>query len=131
MQAKGQDVLIKAFIQMCDKGLKDWRLILAGGSLAEEKENQFLKELKRQAMNYPIEFLVNIDFEGLRNIYGKAKIFWHAAGFGIEEEKEPYRVEHFGITTVEAKAAGCVPVVIDKGGLREIVRHQVGERWQT
>jgi glycosyltransferase involved in cell wall biosynthesis len=40
--------------------------------------------------------------------------------------------EHFGITTVEAMAAGCVPVVIDKAGQREIVRHGTdGYRWTT
>lgn len=30
-------------------------------------------------------------------------------------------MEHFGITVVEAMAAGCVPVVINKGGLKEII----------
>ena len=40
--------------------------------------------------------------------------------------------EHFGITTVEAMAAGCVPVVIDKADQREIVRHVTdGYRWTT
>jgi glycosyltransferase involved in cell wall biosynthesis len=34
------------------------------------------------------------------------------------------------MTTVEAMAAGCVPVVIDKAGQREIVRDgQDGYRW--
>jgi glycosyltransferase involved in cell wall biosynthesis len=33
---------------------------------------------------------------------------------------------------VEAMAAGCVPVVIDKAGQREIVRHGTdGYRWTT
>jgi len=30
-------------------------------------------------------------------------------------------LEHFGITTVEAMAAGCVPLVYDSGGQAEIV----------
>jgi len=34
------------------------------------------------------------------------------------------------MTTVEAMAGGCVPVVIDRAGQREIVRHGVdGYRW--
>ena len=32
-------------------------------------------------------------------------------------------MEHFGITTVEAMAGGCVPVVIGKGGQTEVVEH--------
>ena len=129
MQAKRQDVLIEAFSQMVKKGLRNWRLVLIGGSLG--KKNDYLAQLKEKARGLPVEFLVNVPFEVLKTYYGKAKIFWHAAGFGIEEEKYPYRVEHFGMTTVEAMAAGCVPIVIDKGGLREIVRRGVGERWRT
>ncbi len=37
--------------------------------------------------------------------------------------------EHFGITIVEAMSAGCVPVVHDSGGPREIVDKTVGFRW--
>ena len=33
----------------------------------------------------------------------------------------PEKFEHFGITTVEAMSAGCIPVVIDRGGQKEIV----------
>ena len=131
MQAKRQDVLIRAFIEMISRGLRGWKLVLIGGSLQAPEKNQYLRELKQMAEGYPIEFLVNAPFEVLKGYYQKAKIFWHAAGFGIDEEKEPYRVEHFGITTVEAMAAGCVPVVIDKGGLREIVRRGAGERWKS
>jgi len=131
MQAKRQDVLIKAFRQMVDEGLKDWQLVLVGGSLQEPAENQFLKQLKDQAKGYKIKFLVNASFPTLRQFYSKAKIFWHAAGFEIDDRRQPHRVEHFGITPVEAMAAGCVPIVMDKGGLKEIVRRGVGERWRT
>jgi len=131
MQAKRQDVLIRAFIEMINQGLKGWKLVLIGGSLQAPEKNQYLKELKQMAEGYPIEFLVNASFGTLKDYYQRAKIFWHAAGFGVDEEKEPHRVEHFGITTVEAMAAGCVPVVIDKGGLREIVRREAGERWKS
>jgi glycosyltransferase involved in cell wall biosynthesis len=36
------------------------------------------------------------------------------------------------MTTVEAMAGGCVPVVIDRAGQREIVRHGLdGLRWTS
>ncbi len=97
--------------------------------MVNPRKNKFLQRLKRMAAGYPIDFAVNVSFEQLRDYYRQAKIFWHAAGYGVDEQKQPYRVEHFGMTTVEAMAAGGVPVVIDKGGLREIVRRGVGERW--
>ena len=41
-------------------------------------------------------------------------------------------MEHFGIVVAEAMAAGCVPVVIKKGGVPEIVVHQKnGFLWKT
>lgn len=39
--------------------------------------------------------------------------------------------EHFGITIVEAMSAGCVPVVHDSGGPKEIVTDGTGFRWQS
>ena len=44
----------------------------------------------------------------------------------------PELSEHFGTVTVEAMAARCVPIVINKGGQREIVKHGVsGFLWDT
>ena len=41
-------------------------------------------------------------------------------------------MEHFGISTVEACAAGAVPVVIGKGGQKEIVQDgKNGLLWMT
>jgi len=129
MQAKRQDTLIAVFKQMVDEGLENWRLVLVGGSLV--KTNPYLERLKKQAQGYPIDFIVNASFARLRQEYAQAKIFWHGAGQGVDEEKEPWRAEHFGMATVEAMAAGCVPVVVDKGGLKEIVRRGMGERWRN
>jgi glycosyltransferase involved in cell wall biosynthesis len=39
--------------------------------------------------------------------------------------------EHFGITIVEAMSAGCVPVVHDSGGPKEVVNEETGFRWQN
>ncbi|MFH1601745.1 MAG: glycosyltransferase [Candidatus Shapirobacteria bacterium] len=130
MQAKRQDILIKAFSQLYKRGYKDWKLVLAGGSLGNPENNHFLKSLKKQALGLPVEFLVNASFVELKRNYAQSSFFWHAAGFGVNEEKEPWKTEHFGITTVEAMSAGCVPLVINKGGLREIVRRGEGERWE-
>jgi len=68
----------------------------------------------------------------LRALYSASAIYWHASGFDEDESKEPIKSEHFGITTVEAMASGCVPIVIGKGGQPEIVRDAVdGYLWTT
>ena len=61
----------------------------------------------------------------LEALYGRASIYWHASGLGEDEERHPDRMEHFGITTVEAMSAGAVPVVIGKAGQIETVRHGI------
>lgn len=129
MQAKRQDVLITVFKKMVKEGLSGWKLVLAGGTDIGGKE--YFNQLKYQAKSCPIEFLENPDFEALQKLYSKAKIFWSASGFGIDEDEEPEKVEHFGITIVEAMAAGCIPVVVGKGGSKEIVTPgKTGFLWQ-
>jgi len=130
LQSKRQDVLVEAFKRMIGDGLKGWKLVLAGGSEVGGKE--YVEKLKNLSQGYPIIIKENISFNQLLDLYAKAKIFWLASGFDINEKQTPEKVEHFGMTTVEAMAAGAVPVVIAKGGQREIVeRNKNGLLWQT
>ena len=62
------------------------------------------------AAKYPsVKLLPNVPIEEIRDRLWSAKVYLHA------------RIEDFGISVVEAIAAGCVPVVPDAGGIRETV----------
>ena len=75
--------------------------------------------------------LANLERSRLRQLYAQARIFWHAAGYG-ECDERPELSEHFGMATVEAMSAGCIPVVINKGRQPEIVEHGVsGFLWNS
>lgn len=118
-QAKRQDVLVKAFKKFFDSGFNDWKLVLAGGS--EVGVDDYVRKLRKSAKGYPIRILESPSFSQIKELYGKAKIFWSASGFGVDEKKNPEKVEHFGITIVESMAAGAIPVVFSAGGHKEIV----------
>lgn len=126
--SKKQDVLIRAFIRMQEKVLNHKvKLILAGGLL--DRNREYFETLRYMAKNANIEFYPNISFKDLKVLYSESSIYWHAAGFG---ESEPKRMEHFGISTVEAMSAGCVPIVFNGGGLHEIIRNESeGLLWTT
>lgn len=126
--SKRQDVLIDSFRQLHKETRGKYKLILAGGLRGEGKE---LQKLKARAVGLPVEFSISPSFEDLVSLYARAKIFWHAAGYGVDETKDPGKVEHFGMTTVEAMAAGCVPVVCNKGGQKEIINSGAGFLWDT
>lgn len=118
--SKKHDFLVKVFKKNYDKYFKSWRLIVIGG-LTEKGGEEVLHSLRKTSVGYPIEILVNLPYNDLNELYNKARIYWHAAGFGEDIEDHPERVEHFGITTLEAMAAGVVPIVFDAGGQQEIV----------
>lgn len=127
---KRQDVLVKAFRSLRRfPEAKNWRLVLAG---SDREGKELVGKLRQQAAGLPVEIKTNLSFSELQAEYAKASLFWTATGFGVEEEVKPEAMEHFGITTVEAMAAGCVPVVINKGGQKEIVHaEENGFCWST
>jgi len=127
---KKQNVMIDVFKDMIDKGLKGWSFILAVG-LQEEDKNSFEK-MQAKTKGYPIKFMINKANKELWELYSISKIYWHASGFGEDLENHPEYAEHFGISTVEAMSAGCVPVVINAGGQKEIVEDGInGFVWNT
>jgi glycosyltransferase involved in cell wall biosynthesis len=125
-------VLVQAFKDLVDAGLQGWELHLAGGQMKGREHDAYLENVYQAARGYPIHIHPDISFHELSNLYKQSSIYWHASGYGEDERREPEKFEHFGITTVEAMAAGCAPVVIGKGGQPEIVKHGYnGYLWHT
>jgi len=121
--------MVEFFVQNETK-FPGWRLVVAGFS--GERDRAYFEHICAVAASHRVDILSNLFIYDLKELYQKASIFWHAMGLTVDEAKTPLDVEHFGITTVEAMAAGAVPVVIDKGGQREIVDDGInGFRWKN
>lgn len=127
---KKQSVMIQVFKKMVDNGFSGWRFVI--GTSVLEKDITAFEQMKNLAKGYPITFLINQSNKNLWQIYAKAKIYWHASGYGEDLSLHPELAEHFGISTVEAMSAGAVPIVINAGGQKEIVQNaENGFLWDS
>jgi glycosyltransferase involved in cell wall biosynthesis len=101
--------------------LAGWQYTCAGALGDVEADRAYLARV-RAAASASCELAPNLSRAALKAALASAKIFWHAAGLGESASDHPERSEHFGVATVEAMAAGCVPIVHNTGGQREIVQ---------
>jgi len=128
---KKQLEMVRAFRRLVAGGQAEgWEYHLVGGCSPEHRG--YLDQVRAEAAGLPVVLHPDASGAELRDLYGQAAIFWHAAGLDENAEQHPDRAEHFGITTVEAMSSGAVPVVIDAGGQAEIVEQGVsGYRFRT
>lgn len=130
-QHKRPEILIQAFKKMVDRGLNQWRVCVVGIVENEESETM-VTALRVMSRGYPIAIKTNLPHDRLISLFNHASIYWHAAGYGADIESHPEQAEHFGISTVEAMAAGTVPCVFAAGGQLEIITNgKDGIFWKT
>ena len=130
---KKQDVMVKTFIEMYDKGwARNWKLVLVGRKHTDEASINHIQALEESASGYPIELKYDTDADELQNLLDRAKIYWHATGYDEVSNLNPEKFEHFGLSTIEAAQLGAVPVVFNGGGQPEIINHaKNGFLWST
>jgi glycosyltransferase involved in cell wall biosynthesis len=119
LHSKRQDVLIEAF-RSFSKQAPDWKFVLAGGLSDESSARDYSERLRQSAEGLPVEFRTNVSATELNELFSSSRFFWHAAGFDVPRD-QPEKMEHFGIATVEAMSAGCIPIVYRAGGQEEII----------
>jgi glycosyltransferase involved in cell wall biosynthesis len=114
--------MFKKFLDLCQEG---WRLDLIGFCTDLPQDRAYLEQLRKTAQGLPVRFIVNAERKVVLDCLAETKIFWHTTALGEEGNLPPEAAEHFGIATVEAMAAGCVPLVPTSGGQPEIVHDGV------
>lgn len=128
--AKRQLEMVQWFGEMYRAGqLPGWRFAVVGG--CEQSQLPYLAQLEQAARGLPVDIHPNAPRTLVEKLLSTASIFWSATGYGGGDD-QPWAAEHFGMTTVEAMAGGCVPIVIDKAGQKEIITPGVdGFRWAS
>lgn len=129
--SKRQLEMVEMFGQLVQaRQLDGWRLVMLGG--CEPRQQPYVDQVRAAAAGLPVEIHANAPRSLVESLMSTASIFWSATGLGENTEKRPWTNEHFGMTTAEAMAGGCVPVVIDRAGQQEIVREGIdGFRWNS
>lgn len=127
---KRHDALIEAFGQLPDDIRDTWRLVLVGSASPSVEIDEHLDALRTAAAGLNVTLEVNASPERLRDLQRRARLFWHASGFGRLADA-PECAEHFGISTVEAMSYRAIPLVYADGGQLEIVDENCGRLWRT
>jgi glycosyltransferase involved in cell wall biosynthesis len=110
--------MLEVFKECCAEGPDGMTLVIAGFV----NDKAYVEDLRKQAAGYPVTFRLNVSNAEMKELYASAAVYWHGAGFGQDLQSYPEKAEHFGMTTVEAMAAGCVPIVFNAGGQPDIVK---------
>lgn len=124
LHSKRQDVLVQIFKKLADTQptvMTKWKLFLIGSIENTPEDRAYAESIHQAAQGYSIEFLHTASRDDIWHAYQQASLYWHATGYDVNQEEHPEKMEHFGISTVEAMALGCAPVVIKKGGQPEVV----------
>ena len=88
------------------KRMPNLRFVIIGRKESSDSYYEKIKRLKPPN----VELLTNVSSSAMSSILSRAKVYLHAM-IG----------EHFGISVVEAMAAGCIPIVHDSGGTKEAI----------
>lgn len=115
---KGHAMLIETFNEL---ELPGWRLVIAGAanydaSLAAASHLETIGDGR-------VDVIVNPSFDQLSDLYRRAAIYWHGAGWGSESDS--IENEHFGISLVEAMSAAAAPLAYAGGGPIEILKRDL------
>jgi glycosyltransferase involved in cell wall biosynthesis len=131
---KKHDVLVDAFRALLARlpAGESWELHLAGGITPGAEHQAYADRIRAMAAGLPVRIHHGIDHPALAALFGRARIYWHATGYGADLLRFPDQAEHFGMSIAEAMSAGSVPVVYAEGGPAEIITPGVdGLVWRT
>lgn len=123
---KNQHLLLAAFYRAKELGLleQDWSLILAGSvNRADQSSVSHYEDCKALIRDETVSLIANAKRDDIVRLYENSFAYLHGTGIDVDAEKSPELCEHFGISVFEAITHGCIPIVHDSGGARDILQY--------
>jgi GT2 family glycosyltransferase len=121
---KRHDIALMAAGELARRIGKPVEIAIAGSlhSIAQSRERfEELRTLAADLEGVSASFYPNASHQRLAELYARSSVLIHATGYGIDGDAFPERLEHFGITPVEAASMGCIPVTVSQGGPAEVL----------
>lgn len=129
--SKNQLEMMRVFCDLRREVGSDWEYVCVGGLGVEPAHKTYFADVAALGSQCGAVVRANVPRSELEGMISESRVFWHAAGL-TASTSDPRLLEHFGIVTVEAMSAGCVPVVLARGGQVEIVEHGInGFLWNN
>ncbi len=121
---KNQHFLIQAFYQAKESGElgSDWHLTIAGSvNQAEPTSVAHYEDCVALVRDESATVIPNAERSNIITLYNEAFAYVHGTGMDIDVEQNPEQCEHFGISVFDAITHGCIPIVHDSGGAKDIL----------
>ena len=118
-QSKGHATAIETF-RSIRADLPEGTELRFVGKLMPGQEG-YLSDLRERAKGLPVAFEVDAPSSVVGDALRTSLVQWHMTGGDSDTADDPASEEHFGISVAEGQSAGVIPVVLDRGGLRDVV----------
>ena len=120
-QSKGHATAIETFRSIRSDLPEGTKLRFVGKLMPGQED--YLLGLRKRATGLPVVFEVDAPSSEVGEALRTSLVQWHMTGGDADTTSDPASEEHFGISVAEGQSAGAIPVVLDRGGLRDVVSH--------
>lgn len=128
---KNQHFILKTFERFLETTKENYNLFLIGSLDYSSHEDLLYFRGLEKTKSRNIHLLPNLDYKKLIEYLSISKFYIHATGIDINHNLNPHKLEHFGITIIEALIYEIYPIVYEKGGPAETLSLlNVGETFQ-
>ncbi|NBW83150.1 glycosyltransferase family 1 protein [bacterium] len=119
---KNQLLIIQSFMKSMSAS-HGWSLDLVGNVNSDEQSKKYFAVCKKLAEESQgaVNVHSGLSLQQLNDLMKQSLVYVHATGADLPAGEHPEKCEHLGLSILEGAAAGCIPVVFNRGGIFDIL----------